>query len=155
MRIRHILAAVITAGCVLFTGIAAGNPIIYSGPRNIVYSDRYYNLFPISLFDAPGTWDDMRLELEVDWFHLEFYKSSLNEGDHVEFAISSENDYMIKRLGIRQTIGPNLTYSNDPFRYFGILGTHSSGESIYNRDESIFRLFATADDDFARQPFVY
>lgn len=155
MIIRHILGAVVTAGFVLFTSMAVANPIIYSGPRNIVYSDRYYNLFPISLFDAPGTWDDMRLELEVDWFHLEFYKSSRNEGNHVEFAISSENDYMIKRLDIRQTIGPNLTYSNDPFRYFGILSTHTRDEFIFNRGEGIFRLFATADDDFARQPFVY
>jgi hypothetical protein len=101
----------------------ANAAIIYSGPdRNIIYSDSYIPDV-ISLFDAPGTWDNMVLTLSISSYdpddqRYEFHNLGVAHGHYVEFALSEENDMDIKNFAEGDLIDASSTFVVDDIKYF-------------------------------------
>lgn len=100
----------------------ASATIVYSGAnRNIVY-EQYNSPYTISLFDAPGTWDDMYLFLTVmeDSTFLNTYRfGNMLEvhGNYVKFAIG---DYYfdIKNFGKGDVIDGSSIFSGNNYKDF-------------------------------------
>lgn len=107
---------------VLMVATPANAQVVYSGAdRNIVYDQHNYPGV-ISLFDAPDTWDDIRLYLDISedptfQNRYAFHTMLQIHGNYVEFADGSEH-LDIKRYTRGQVIGPAATYTGDKYRYF-------------------------------------
>jgi hypothetical protein len=122
MKAEQTLWCLILSGGIFIGSAMADDPIVYSGPnRNVVYGE--FTFQPtISLFDAPGTWDDINLNLDV--FEDPSFMNSYSfgnllqvHGNFVEYAVGV-SFFDIKRFSIGQLIGPAETFSGNNYKNF-------------------------------------
>ena len=103
-------------------GTQAQAAIIYSGEnRNVTYDESNF-MFTVSLFNDPGTWDDMSLSLEILEDPSDQNQYSLStllriQGNYVEFAGGNDPAY-VKNFTSGSTIDAASTYSGDTYLDF-------------------------------------
>ena len=122
----------------LFVGNRASAAIVYSGIQNVAYS-QFDDPGAFSLFNAPGNWDDIRLDLDVfqdPGGRQNSYRfgNMLNvHGNYVEFAVGSGFSD-IKNFSTGNLIGGASVWSGNTYNDFSYFTedfrfpTHESGE---------------------------
>lgn len=95
--------------------------IVYSGPQNIIYN-QFNNLDTLSLFDEPGTWDDIRLDIHVfedpSFQNSYTFQNLLNvHGNFVEFAVGSFF-FDIKNFSSGELIDGSRSWSGNSYKDF-------------------------------------
>lgn len=111
----------------LFAGTRANAAIIYSGYQNVSYS-QFSDPGTFSLFGAPGTWDDIRLQVHVfedPGFQNRYEFGNILEvhGNYVEFAVGSYF-FDIKRFTSGDLIDASSNWSGNNYKDFSDY-THS------------------------------
>jgi hypothetical protein len=114
----------------LFVGNRASAAIVYSGIQNVAYS-QLNDPGAFSLFNAPGNWDDIELNLFVfqdPGFENRYqFGNMLNvHGNYVEFADGSgsfgfadgSGSFDIKNFSTGNLIGGASAWSGNTYKYF-------------------------------------
>jgi hypothetical protein len=106
----------------LLTGVTQANAaVIYSGAnRNIVYEE-LEDPGVISLFDSPGTWDDLRIMVNVTWdpgymIIINAGARTISQGNYVNFGMV--NFFHPKNFAEGELIDDSVTFSGDSYVYF-------------------------------------
>jgi len=105
----------------LFVGNRASAAIVYSGIQNVAYS-QFDDPGAFSLFNAPGNWDDICLDLYVfedPGFQNDYrFMNLLNvHGNYVEFAVGS-GFFDIKNFSAGNLIGGASVWSGNSYKDF-------------------------------------
>ena len=118
-KIHYLNIALLTA--TLFVGNQASAAIVYSGTQNVTYSE--FDFQPtFSLFNAPGNWDDIKLDFfvfEDPGFQNSYsFGNMLNvHGNFVEFAIGTASSD-IKNFSSGATIDLSSVWSGNNYKVF-------------------------------------
>jgi len=122
-KIHYLNIALLTA--TLFVRNQADAAIVYSEIQNVAYS-QFADPGEFSLFNAPGNWDDIRLDLFVNEDpsrenEYVFSKMLNVHGNYVEFAVGSPFSSSIKNFSSGATIDSSSVWSGNfyaDFSYF-------------------------------------
>jgi hypothetical protein len=118
-KIHYLNIALLTA--TLFVRNQANAAIVYSEIQNVAYS-QFADPGAFSLFNAPGNWDDIRLELFVSEGpsrdnSYEFFNMLNIHGNYVEFAVGS-GFLDIKNFSSGATIDSSSVWSGNSYKDF-------------------------------------
>ena len=138
-KIHYLNIALLTA--TLFVGNKASAAIVYSGIQNVAYSE-FNNPSAFSLFNAPGNWDDIDLNLFVfeDPSRENTYEfgNMLNvHGNYVEFALGSGFSN-IKNFSSGATIDSSSVWSGNSYNDFSYF-TEQFDPFPFTNDRGEFR----------------
>jgi len=105
----------------LFAATRAEAIIVYSGSQNIIYN-QFNNPDTLSMFDEPGTWDDIRLQINVfedpGFANSYQFQNLLNvHGNFVEFAVGSLS-FDIKNFSSGELIDGSRSWSGNNYKEF-------------------------------------
>jgi hypothetical protein len=118
-KIHYLNIALLTA--TLFVRNQANAAIDYSEIQNVAYSQGNVP-GAFSLFNAPGNWDDIRLDVDVDedpssGNRYEFTSMLNVQGNYVEFAVGSDPSD-IKKFSSGATIDSSSVWGGNFYEYF-------------------------------------
>jgi hypothetical protein len=125
----------------LFVGNRASAAIVYSGIQNVAYSE-FNDPGAFSLFNAPGNWDDIRLDLFLLDLPLEKsyrFGSMVNvHGNYVEFAVGSDfRD--IKNFSTGNLIGGASVWSGNNYGDFSSFDENFQPDPPFTDERGEFR----------------